>query len=97
MSGCPSCGSADKHGSQGGPFSTGRDLVEFVYNAHGGTVRDNLIPDGGYETTCQGCNTPFTLTTYVGKCPECGGVHAIAPVHRSAEHIQFAGKDVQFE
>jgi len=29
--------------------------------------------------------------------PECGGAHAIAPVHRSAEHIQFAGKDFAFE
>ncbi len=93
MSGCPSCGSADKHGSGGGPFSTGRDLVEFVINAHGGTVKDQAIADGGYETNCQGCNAPFTLMTYVGKCPDCGGVHAIAPVHRSAERIQFAGKD----
>ena len=94
MSGCPSCGSTDKHEQEsGGPFSTGRELVEFVYNAHGGTVRDQLIDAGGYETTCQGCNAPFTLRTFVGKCPECGGVHAIAPVHRSGEHIQFAGKD----
>lgn len=92
MSGCKSCGSTDHHGS-GGPFSTGKELVEFVYNAHGGTIRDQLIGEGGYDTTCQGCNTSFTLTTYVGKCPECGGVHAIAPVHRSGEHIQFAGKD----
>ncbi len=97
MSGCPSCGgSTEKHGS-GGPFSTGRELVEFVYNAHGGSVKNKLIADGGYETTCQGCNAAFTLTTHVGKCPECGGVHAIAPVHRSAEHIQFAGKDFVME
>jgi hypothetical protein len=34
------------------------------------------------------------MKTHVSKCPECGGVHAIAPVHKSAEHIQFAGKDV---
>ncbi len=60
-------------------FNTGRELVEFVYNAHGGTVRDQFIEGGGYETICQGCNAPFTLRTFVGKCPECGGVHAIAP------------------
>ncbi len=94
MSGCPSCGSTDKHGSGTGPFSTGRELVEFVYNAHEGAVRDQLIEDGGYEITCQGCNAAFTLITFVGKCPECGGVHAIAPIHKSAEHIQFAGKGV---
>ncbi len=96
MSGCSSCGTADKNGPQGGPFSTGRELVEFVYNAHGGTVRDQLIDGGGYETICQGCGAKFTLTTFVGKCPECDGVHAIAPVHRSAEHIQFAGKEFSF-
>jgi hypothetical protein len=93
MAGCPSCGSTDKHGSKGGPFSTGRELVEFVYNAHDGSVRDELIEGGGYEATCQGCGALFTLKTFVDKCPECGGVHAIAPVHRSVGHIQFAGKD----
>ena len=41
MSGCQSCGSTDKHASGGGPFSTGRELVEFVCNAHGGTVKNN--------------------------------------------------------
>ncbi len=93
MSGCFGCGSTDKHGSQEDPFSTGRELVECVYNAHDGAVRDKVIDGGGYETTCQGCNANFILTTFVGKCPECGGVHAIAPIHRSPEHIQFAGKD----
>ena len=91
MQGCPSCGSTDQHGS-GGPFSTGSELVQFVYNAHDGAIRDKLIDGGGYETTCQGCNASFTLTTHVGKCPKCGGFHAIAPVHRSAEHIQFGGE-----
>ncbi len=93
MSGCSSCGSADKYGPQEGPFSTGRELVEFVYNAHGGAVRDKLIDGGGYETKCQECNAAFILTTFVGTCSECGAVHAIAPVHKSAEHIQYAGKD----
>ncbi len=97
MSGCPSCGSTDKHASGTGPFSTGRELVEFVYNAHDGAIRDKVIEGGGFETTCQGCNVTFTLTTFVGKCPKCGGVHAIAPVHKSAEHIQFAGKGVVFD
>lgn len=93
MSGCPSCGSASKHGAGSGPFSTGRELVEFVYKAHEGTIKDKLIENGGFETTCQGCQAAFTLTTFVGECPECGGVHAIAPIHKSAEHIQYAGKD----
>ena len=96
MSGCKVCGSTDKHGT-GGPFFTGRELVEFVYNAHEGTVRDQLIEGGGYATNCQGCNAAFTLKTFVDTCPECGGVHAIAPVHRSGEHIQFAGKDFEIK
>jgi len=34
------------------------------------------------------------METYVCRCPECGGFHAIAPVHaNSAEHIQYAGPD----
>ena len=47
MGDCGSCGGA-------GPFSVGRELVEFVYNAHGGAVRDQLIPNGGLPTKCQG-------------------------------------------
>ena len=93
MSGCQNCGSTDKHASGGGPFSTGRELVEFVCNAHGGSVKNQIIDNGGYDINCQGCNAAFTLTTFVGQCPKCAGVHAIAPVHRSAEHVQFAGKD----
>jgi len=92
MSGCPNCGSPDKHGS-GGPFATGRELVEFVCNAHDGAIKDKLIEGGGYETVCQGCRAPFTMKTHVAKCPQCGGVHAIAPIHKDASHIQFAGKD----
>lgn len=88
MSGCGCSGSG-----VGGPFSKDRELVEFVYNAHGGGVRDQAITNGGLETVCQSCNKPFTLKTYVGQCPECGGVHAVAPMNPSAEYIQFAGKD----
>ena len=40
MGNCGSCGG-------GGPLSVGRELVEFVYNAHGGGVRDQFIPNGG--------------------------------------------------
>lgn len=90
MSGC-GCGCGD--GTGGGPFSKGRELVEFVYNAHDGGVRDMPIRNGGIVTTCQGCSTEFTLKTYVGQCPACGGVHAVAPMHPTAENIQFAGKE----
>ncbi len=90
MGDCGSCGSG------AGPFSEGRELVEFVYNAHGGGLRTALIQHGGLTTTCQGCDTAFILTTFVGHCPSCGGVHAVAPP-RSADagNIQFAGKDFQ--
>lgn len=84
------------HGNGGGPFSEGRDLVEFVCNAHGGSLRDSPIPDGGINTTCQGCGAAFTLVTFVGKCPECSGVHAIAPPRRTdPTAVQFAGADYQ--
>jgi hypothetical protein len=42
---------------------------------------------------CQGCKASFSLETYVGKCPECGGVHAVAPMNPVAENVQFAGID----
>jgi hypothetical protein len=80
------------HNGAGGPFSEGCALVEFVYNAHGGGLRDSPIPSGGIDTICQGCGAPFTLATFVGKCPACGGVHAIAPPRSSdPSAIQFAG------
>ena len=41
-----------------------KDIVEFVYNAHGGGVRDQLIPNGGLPTRCQGCGADFTLITF---------------------------------
>lgn len=84
------CGCASS--GYGGPFSKGRELVEFVYNAHGGTVRSQPIRSGGLKNVCQGCRESFILETYVGACPHCGGVHAVAPMHPSVENIQFAGK-----
>jgi len=42
MGECGNCGGG------AGPFSEGRELVEFVYSAHGGAVKDQLIPNGGW-------------------------------------------------
>ncbi len=89
MGECGSCGNG-----QGGPMSLGRELVEFVLQAHGGGVAVSPIPNGGLRTNCQGCGEPFTLTTFVGICPGCGGVHAVSPPRCSdPANIQFAGKD----
>ncbi len=87
MGNCGSCGNG------AGPFAEGRELVEFVYNAHGGGLRNKPIANGGLETECRGCGTAFTLATYVGNCPKCGGVHAVSPP-RSTDpaNIQFAGE-----
>ena len=88
MGSCSSCG------SNAGPFSEGRELVEFVYNAHGGGMRDQPLPGGGLATACQGCGADFTLTTFVAVCPQCQGVHAIAPPRADdAANIQYAGDD----
>jgi len=90
MAGCGgSC--AQGHGA-GGPFAEGRELVEFVAQAHGGAVRNRPIPGGGLNTFCQGCSAPFVLTTHVGSCPTCGGIHAVSPPRASdAANIQYAG------
>ncbi len=86
MGACGSCGDG------GGPFSEGKELVEFVYNAHGGAIKDLPISSGELETRCQGCGASFTLETYVGKCPKCGGVHAVSPPRSNdPANIQFAG------
>jgi len=91
MSGCSGCGSG------GGPFAEGRELVEFVYQAHGGTLRDRPVPNGGLPTTCQGCGGEFMLTTFVGCCPHCDGIHAVSPPRaHDPSAIQFAGKDFRF-
>ena len=88
MGGCGSCSSG------AGPFSEGKELVEFVYGAHDGAIKDMPIPNGGLDATCQGCGESFTLTTFVGKCPKCGGVHAVSPPRsEDATNIQFAGAD----
>ncbi len=90
MSGC-SCGGGHGNGV-GGPFAEGRELVEFVAQAHGGALRQREIPDGGLATICQGCKAPFVLKTFVGSCPACGGVHAVSPPRASnAANIQYAG------
>ncbi len=84
-----SCGSCS---SGAGPFSEGKDLVEFVYNAHDGAIKDSPVPNGGLEAKCQGCGETFTLKTFVSKCPACGGVHAVSPPRcEDAANIQFAG------
>ena len=36
---------------------------------------------------------PFALETYLGTCPGCGGVHAVAPMAPTSANIQFAGTD----
>ena len=88
MGDCAGCGGG------AGPFSEGRELVEFVSNAHGGALKDQLIQGGGLNTSCQGCGAAFTLMTFVGKCPECAGVHAVSPPQSyDASNIQFAGQD----
>lgn len=86
MGECGSCSSG------AGPFAEGKDLVEFVYAAHNGAIKDMLLPNGGLETKCQGCGEVFTLKTFVGKCPKCSGVHAVSPPRcEDAANIQFAG------
>ncbi len=85
MGSCGSCGNG------AGPFAEGKELVEFVYNAHGGGIKDQSLP-GGLETKCQGCGETFTLKTFVGKCTKCGGVHAVSPPRcEDPANIQFAG------
>ena len=86
------CGSSRKPGV--GPFAVGRDLVEFVLNAHGGSVAVSALPNGALESTCQGCGKPLVLETFVQSCPACGGVHAVSPPRATdPEAIQFAGTD----
>lgn len=85
------CGSSRTPGV--GPFATGRALVEFVMNAHGGSVAMSALPVG-LEHDCQGCGKQFVLETFVQSCPACGGVHAISPPRAAeATAIQFAGSD----
>ncbi len=89
-------GCCSNQGGNTGPFAEGRELVEFVYQAHGGTLRSQTLPGGGLATVCQGCGASFSLATFVGTCPACGGVHAVSPPRSDdAANIQFAGKEFQ--
>lgn len=86
------CGSSRTPGS--GPFATGRELVEFVLKAHGGSVAVSALPNGGLENACQGCGAVFVLETFVQSCPACGGVHAVSPPRADdPDAIQYAGSD----
>ena len=87
------CGCGCSSGG-GGPYAEGRELVDFVYNAHNGAIKDTPVPNGGLDTICKGCGEKFTLKTFVDKCPACGGVHAVSPPRSDDQaNIQFAGKD----
>jgi hypothetical protein len=89
-----SCGCG--HAAGAGPYAEGRDLVDFVSKAHGGELRTRRLHHGPLTTTCQGCGAPFTLTTFVGSCSACGGVHAVSPPRcDDAGNIQFAGAGYQ--
>ena len=87
-------GCCSGNGAGAGPFSEGRELVEFVYNAHGGGLRNQPLSNGGLETTCQECGGGFKLETFVAVCTTCQGVHAIAPPRSDdAANIQYAGAE----
>jgi len=80
------------HTAGAGPFAEGRELVDFVSRAHGGSLRNQSLPGGGLATTCQGCGTAFILATFVDSCPACSGVHAVSPPRASdPANIQYAG------
>ena len=80
------------HAGGEGPFAEGRNLVEFVSRAHGGALKNQPLPEGGLQATCQGCGAGFILATFVDSCPECGGVHAVSPPRAGdPANIQFAG------
>ena len=86
------CGSGCNEGGAG-PFSEGRELVEFVSSVHGGALRTSQIYSGPLKTKCRGCGMDFVLETYVGECPYCQGVHAVSPPRSDNEaNIQYAGE-----
>ncbi|MBT1070294.1 hydrogenase maturation nickel metallochaperone HypA [Pelotalea chapellei] len=90
------CGSSRTSGV--GPFATGRELVEFVLGAHGGSVATADLPNGGLKHACQGCGTSFVLKTFVQQCPSCGGVHAVSPPRANdPTAIQYAGGDFKLD
>ena len=98
MSEC-ACGGGHGHDhGNGGPFAEGRELVEFVAQAHGGVLRQRKLPGNGLATACQGCQAPFVLKTFIGSCPACGGVHAVSPPRAgNAANIQYAGDGFRLE
>ncbi|WP_026840664.1 hypothetical protein [Citrifermentans bremense] len=84
------CGSGSSRG--GGPYATGRELVEFVLAAHGGQVAVSPLPGGALQVSCQECGKGFELKTFVQGCPACGGVHAVSPPRASDPcAVQYAG------
>ena len=89
-------GCCSDNGGNAGPFAEGKELVEFVYQAHGGGLRNQAVPGGGLTAVCQACRADFKLKSYVDSCPTCGGVHAVSPPRSdSAENNQFSGKNFQ--
>ena len=83
------CGSGNSRG--GGPYATGRELVEFVLAAHGGQVACSPLPSA-LQVECQECGTAFVLRTFVQGCPSCGGVHAVSPPRANdPAAVQYAG------
>jgi hypothetical protein len=85
------CGSSRTPGE--GPFASGRALVEFVLQAHGGAVAVSALPSA-MELGCHGCGKTFVLETFVQCCPACGGVHAVSPPRATdPTAVQFAGND----
>lgn len=75
----------------GGPYATGRELVEFVLAAHGGRVALSPLPSA-LQVKCQECGEGFVLQTFVQGCPVCGGVHAVSPPRANdPEAVQYAG------
>lgn len=86
------CGSGSSRG--GGPYATGRNLVEFVLAAHGGQVALSPLPNGGLQVPCQQCGKEFLLKTFVQGCPACGGVHAVSPPRgNDPSAVQYAGAE----
>ena len=72
-------------------FLMGKNLLNLFIMHMEGAIRDQPLPNE-LKTKCQGCGEPFTLKTFVGKCPKCGGVHAVSPPRcDNPANIQFAG------
>jgi len=85
-----------RHFAGSGPFAEGRAMVEFVAQVHSGALRNRPIPSGGMEVFCGGCSAPFVLLTFVGRCPTCGGVHAVSPPRANdPANVQYAGEDFE--